>query len=175
MNKIILQTAKRKIKYILKRYKGLNTVFLDNWRGFRFIYDCGEINKLPGKKFLQSKLYTLLKNEKSGTFSAGLLIASSKDKKLFGRQYFLNCKTFRQYAGCFSRFVIKEAITKKEILTEMDLIKNIKIIYSNKGKIKVLENSFRGIIVRQILAKTKGDKKRIISKYVKENRMFYLG
>jgi len=155
MNKIILKSANKKITQLLSQYSGFNIVFLDNWRGFRFIYDTDEIKKYPGKTFLRSRLYNLLKNEKAGLFSAALYKAESKDKKLFGPQYFLNCKTFRQYAYCYINFFVKEVKTRKQAVNEILLLKNMKIIFLKTGNPEIMERKFRIFVLKKVLYKCK--------------------
>lgn len=155
MNKSTIKLANKKLKLLLRRYKGFNTVFLDNWRGFRFIYDSKEIKSYPGKSFLQSRLFELLKNENPGKFTASLCRASVSDKKLFGLQYFLNCKTYRQYAKCYINFFIKKVRTKEQAADEILLLKNMKIVFSKEGNLKVLERQFRLLVLTEVLSKCK--------------------
>lgn len=153
MNKKIIKIAKEKLKNLTQKYDGFNNVVLDNWRGYRFIFDTEKFltNKINGKKH---RLSILLKNEQLGYFNAGLLLASSKDKKMFGKQKYLNCKTLKQYKNCYLNF-IKKIGNKKELRNELKLVKNLHILYSkNNNKIK-LEKDFKNRILKSSTVKSK--------------------
>ena len=80
MKNIALKQARRKLKELLKKYDGFSTVFFDDWRGFRFIYDIGK--KCDCKNGCSGcPVYKLLKDEteKNG-FTAGLYVASPEEK-----------------------------------------------------------------------------------------------
>lgn len=150
MNKIILNQALVKLNELLKKYNGFNTIFLDNWRGYRFIYDIEkDCNCKNG--CLKCPLYCLLKDEqeKNG-FTAGLYIASPEDKDLFGSQKFLNIKSFEEYQNCYINFLLKKCKTTKEICDEISLIKGVKILYSKKSSAKTQEQEFKSGIKNAI-------------------------
>jgi hypothetical protein len=125
-------------------------MYVDNWRGWRFIFDTEEVRNC-NNDCRNCKLYNLLKNEKEGIFSAGLYPANQKDKKLFGGQNFLNCKTLEQYIDCYVNFLLKEANTEREIREELNLIRNFRIIFSREtDDLKKKENEFRRSIIKKI-------------------------
>lgn len=133
MRKDITKITNKKFRELSKKYDGFINVIVDDWRGFRFVFDTEDVRKC--KNDCQNcPLYQLLKNEKEGYFSAGLYPASEKDKKIFGPQNFLNCKTVNQYQKCYLNY-LEECKSKKEITEELKLVKNMKIIYSKKGEI----------------------------------------
>jgi hypothetical protein len=39
MNKKILKIAEKNAKNLIEKYDGFNNIILDNWRGYRFIFD----------------------------------------------------------------------------------------------------------------------------------------
>lgn len=153
MNKKIIKIAEKKIKNLIEEYNGFNNVILDNWRGYRFIFDTEKFltNKINGKKY---RLSILLKNEKLGYFNAGLLLASSKDKKMFGKQKYLNCKTLKQYKNCYLNF-IKKINNKKELKDELKLVKNLHIFYSKNNNKNKLEKNFKNRILKSSIVKNK--------------------
>ncbi|MBL7158878.1 hypothetical protein ISS85_00160 [Candidatus Microgenomates bacterium] len=168
MNKNILNLAIKKFKQLEKKYKGFINIGLDNWRGYRFVFDTEDVQKCKNN-CLKCHLYLLLKNEKGKVFSATLCLASKKDKKIFGPQKYLNCKTLEQYKNCYVNFLIKKTKTKKEIREELILIKNFKIIFSKKSSnLKILENEFRKSIIQRTLMKTGKRKARIIKELIKQ-------
>jgi len=103
-----------------------------------------------------------LKNEKKDTFSTGLYPANPKDKSLFGPQNFLNCKTLSQYKDCYVNFLIHETNTEKEILEELTLIQNLKIIFSEGNDSAKLEDSFKQEIIDKTLCLADEEKKKKI-------------
>ncbi len=162
MNYKIYKIARKNLRDLLRSYREFNYIFLDDWRGPRFVYDVDEIKNYPGKRFLQSRLYQLLNKEKPGIFTIGLLKASKEDKKIFGNEYFLNCKTFDQFSTCYAKFLSFKAVTKKEILAEMKLLKNVKIIYAKKGNRLKLEKEFRKLSINKAIENSTGEKRRLI-------------
>jgi hypothetical protein len=90
--------------------------------------------------------------------------AGDDDKKIFGPQNFLNCKTIRQYINCYANFVLKKTETEKEIIDELNLVKNAKVIYSRDGWNDKL---FKQKIIQKILRKSNKNKKKIILKILK--------
>lgn len=167
MQKQILQTAKRKIKELSANYDGFINITVDDWRGFRFIFDTKDVRQCKNN-CSNCRLYQLLKNEKNNQlFSTGLYPAKPEDKKIFGRQNFLNCKTLNQYANCYINFILKITRTKKEIFNELSLIENSKLIFSKNENAKKIENKFKQKIIKTILKKSPANKKRIILEYLK--------
>jgi hypothetical protein len=176
MYKKILRIAKLKFKKLFENYRYFNVVFVDNWRGFRFVYDTDEIKKYSANKFYKSQLYYLLGKERYvGKFSIGLHPANKADKRLFGPEIFLNCKTYKQYQNCYINFLLKKKLTYKQIIEELELIKNLKIIYSKTGSKKGLERKFRLAVIEKVLVKANKSKREAILSYLKRNRGFFDG
>lgn len=173
MNKRILQIARRKFKVLAKQYNQFNTVFLDNWRGLRFVYDTDEVKKYRGSSFFRSRLYAVLKNEKPGLFSADLYPASREEKKLYGPNPFLNCKTYRQYRDCYALFLLKKVHTKKEIEDELDLVRDVRIIYSRKRGKGNLDKQFRRAVISRVISRAGEGKRKIVQNYLKKNKKFF--
>jgi len=154
MNKKIIKIAEKKANSLIEKYDGFNNIVLDNWRGYRFIYDTDNFlkNKLDGKKY---RLSTILKNEKvTKYFNGGLLLATNKDKKIFGQQKYLNTKTLQQYKNCYLNF-IKQIETKKEVEKELFLVRNFKIIYVVNGERRKLEKRLKKEILESDIVKNK--------------------
>ncbi|MFH0863942.1 MAG: hypothetical protein V1858_02565 [Candidatus Gottesmanbacteria bacterium] len=151
MNKKILNIAIKKFKKLKPEYKGFINVGVDNWRGFRFIFDTQDVRNCKNNCSV-CPLYQALRVEKKGLFSAGLYPASKEDKKLFGKQNYLNCKTLKQYQNCYVSWLVKKAKTRKKIEDEIKLIKNFRIIYSNK-KTNIIKQEvrFRQEIINKVL------------------------
>ncbi|PIU57824.1 MAG: hypothetical protein COS89_03570, partial [Deltaproteobacteria bacterium CG07_land_8_20_14_0_80_38_7] len=149
MEKYIVKLANKKFNELYKKYDGFINVILDDWRGFRFIYDTkdlAECNNNCKKCFL----YKLLQNEQGKIFTADLYLANKEDKKLFGSRKYLNCKSFNEYQNCYVSFLLKKCQTKKEIYDELNLIMNLEIIYSkNNFLIKQKE-----LFIKQVIQKT---------------------
>lgn len=168
MNKKIIKLAEVKFKNLLKKYDGFCNIILDDWRGYRLIYDCIEVRNCKNQ-CQQCQLYKLLKNEKKGDFTANLYQASSKDKKIFGKQNFLNCKTLKEYQNCYINFLNQKNLTNQEIKSELKLIKNLKIIYSKEENRVLQEKIFKKSLINQLIKATSGQKKEIIKNYAKKN------
>lgn len=174
MNKKILQVARKKFKELAKKYNKFNIVFLDNWRGYRFVYDTDEAKKYRGKNLYKSKLYKLLENEKPDVFSADLYRTSPADKKIFGQNPFLNYRTSRQYRDCYVNFILKKARKKKQIIEELEYIRDLKIIYAKKGNKSKLEKEFRGLVVRKVLERIDKTRGATVLNFVDENNKYFL-
>ncbi|MFA6391542.1 MAG: hypothetical protein WCW66_02140 [Patescibacteria group bacterium] len=148
MRKDILKIANIKFKELSKKYDGFINVVIDDWRGFRFVFDTEDVRKC--KNDCQNcPLFKLLKDEKSGLFSTGLYRATKEDKLLFGPQNFLNCKTIMQYQTCYLNF-LQQCRSEAEIKQELALVKSMKLIYS-KGNIKKTEDLFKKEILSKYL------------------------
>jgi len=164
MKKSVIKTAEKKLKNLQKKCNGFINIVVDDWRGYRFVFDTKDVRKCDND-CKNCPLYQLVKDEPEGLFSAGLYKASAADKKLFGPQNFLNCKTLMQYQNCYINFLAKKAKTEKEIKKELNLIKNMKIIFSkNKDKNK-LNKKFKKNIISETLKLSRGQKKKIVTKY----------
>lgn len=173
MKKNILILATKKFEELFKKYDGFINVFLDDWRGYRFIYDI--------KKPLCCKngckkcpLFQLLKNEKKiNGFTAGLYLANDEEKKLFGPQKFLNCKSFDEYQNCYINFLLKKCNTKKEVFDELNLVKNMEVIYSKNGSSEIQEIKFKKGVIKKTLLSSDSRTKKIIREYLILNPDFY--
>jgi len=163
MYKKIIKLAEKKFSELQKKYRKFFNVIVDDWRGFRFVYDTQDVRNCSND-CKNCDLYNLLKNEKDGFFSAGLYQASKKDQQLFGKKVFLNCKTLDQYKKCYSNFLIQETKSDQEIVDELNLIKNFKIIYSKLNTAN--EKDIKISILNKAINSSKGRKKRIIKDFL---------
>ena len=163
MNKKVLKVAGRKLKKLFEQYDGFVNVFVDDWRGLRFVFDAECVRDCKND-CVNCPLYKLVKNEVAGPagFTAGLKLADEKDKKLFGPQRFLNCKTLDQYAASYAKFLVQECETKKEIVEELKLIKGCQLIYSRKGDAAVLDREFKKKVVDRAVLQASGKKKELL-------------
>ncbi len=173
MNDTTFKQALIKLEELLKKYDGFITVFLDDWHGYRFIYDTRKSNCCEnGCK--KCPIYRLLKNEKGKDhFTTGLYLASSEEKRLFGPQKFLNCKSFDEYQNCYVNFLLEKCNTKQEIFDELNLIKNMKVIYSKNDSPKKQEIKFKKSVIKKVLASSKPKKIKYILEYFNLNPDFY--
>ena len=161
MNRKILQSAMNRFNILKNNYAGFLTVGVDNWRGFRFIYDTKDVRTCTNNCSI-CPLYITLKNEPAGLFTASLIDATEDDKQLFDNQNKLNCKTLQQYKQCYISFLINKTNTPEAIKQELLLIKNFTIIYSSKHRnLRKLEYNFRRDIIEDTL-KLADEKKKII-------------
>ncbi|MFA5022012.1 MAG: hypothetical protein WC508_02965 [Patescibacteria group bacterium] len=142
MEQKIIKKARIKFNQLSQRYNGFINVIVDDWRGYRFIFDTKDVRKCKNK-CEQCPLYLLLKDEKSSLFSAGLYPASKKDKEIFGPQNFLNCKTIKQYQTCYLDFITKKIKSTDELKKESKLVNNLGFIYSANGQKKKIEQKFK--------------------------------
>lgn len=171
MNQKIFKLAIKNFKKLSAKYDGFVNIGLDNWRGWRFIYDTIDVRKCRNN-CKNCPLYLLVKDEKEGKFSAGLHSAGKKDKALFGPQNFLNCKTLKQYENCFVNFILEETNTEREIRDELRLVKNFRIIFSTEDTdLARKEKEFRKSVVNKLLKRTDIAKKLIIEKIIKQYKI----
>lgn len=171
MNKKILNIAIRKFQKLSENYNGFINVVVDNWRGWRFIFDTSDVRKCKNQ-CQKCPLYLLVKNERKRVFSTGLYPASKKDKKLFGPQKFLNCKTLKQYENCFINFILIKTKNKKGVEKELMLLKNFRIIFSKeKTNLPEKEKEFRKSVIRNLLKKAKIAQKAIIIRVVQQKKI----
>lgn len=158
--------AVKKLQKLKSQYKGFINVGVDNWRGYHFILDTEDVRSCQNN-CSKCSLYTLLKNEKKGLFSAGLYPASEKDKRLFGKQNYLNCKTLKQYQNCYTNFLIKKTKSAREIRKELSLIKNFKVIFSRENSnLNELEENFRKAVLKKVSRQVDPKKAMIIRKFM---------
>jgi hypothetical protein len=149
MRQDILKIATKEFQKLFRNYDKFINVIIDDWRGFRFVFDTADVRNCRND-CLNCDLYKMLKDEKSGFFSAGLYSASEEDRKIFGPQNFLNCKTLKQYQNCYINFIQKKVRTKKELVNELKLLERMSVVYAgNKDKAKI-EKRFKTAILRKI-------------------------
>lgn len=165
MDREILQLAYAAFDELRPRYKKFINVGVDNWRGFRFIFDTEDV--LACRNNCSScELFQLTKDKKEGIFSSGLYAASRRDQELFGPNNFLNCKTFPQYQRCYSNWLVEEAKTEDEIDEELNLIRDFRIIYSKKGNdqqtLSDMERAFKQAIIKDAIERVQGCKRNVI-------------
>ncbi|ALM09656.1 MAG TPA: hypothetical protein DEB30_00800 [Candidatus Peribacter riflensis] len=172
MDPKILAQARKKFRELSERFDGFMTVILDNWRGYRFIYDL-ERASCCRYGCPRCPLYQLLKNESSGLFSAALLPANSDDKLLFGPQNFLNCKSLAEYQDGYSNFLVRKCFTRKEICGELDLVREMRVIYSRSGSLRRIEMKFKKGVISKALKLAKPEQKRLIRGYLKQHPDFF--
>lgn len=163
MRQDILSKSKKKITRLLKKYKKFLIIFIDDWRGIRFIFDTEDVRRCQNN-CPNCDLYKLLKKEK--TIFAQLYPATDEDKRLFGPQNFLNCKTFTQYIDCYVNFLIKKTRTKNEVYKELNLINQSAIVYAKKNTPPLLEKKFKKNIFAKTLKNSSGNKKRWITEFI---------
>lgn len=164
MNQKILKIATKKFNQLSKKYDGFINVIVDDWRGFRFIFDAVDVKNCKND-CANCNLFKLLVNEKGGIFSSNLYPASLGDKIFFGPQRFFNCKTLKQYQNCYANFLINKCWTEKEIKSELRLIKNTKIIYSKEVKASFLEEKFKKGIIKKVLSLVDLRRRKIIANF----------
>ena len=144
----------------------INIIF-DDWRGWRLIFDTKEVrnckNNCP-----DCPLYLLLKNN---DLTNELYPASMGDKKMFGQQNFLNCKTIEQYINCYVNFLSKKCRTKKQTEDELTLIQNSQIIYSKNNSWN--NRKFKKTIIQNVRKKINKNKNEIIQNYLAKNKNFF--
>lgn len=171
MSQKIIDIAIKKFQELSKNYDGFINVGVDNWRGWRFIFDTMDVRKCKNN-CQKCPLYLLLKNEKKGLFSVTLYPANKEDKELFGYQNFLNCKTLKQYENCFVNFFLKKTRTEKGIREELKLVKNFRIIFSKENSNLVQkEKAFRKSIIKKLFKKAEFFKKSIIERIIKKEKI----
>lgn len=158
MRKNILKIATKKFQKLSKKYNKFINVFVDDWRGFRFVFDTDDVRNCKNN-CKECSLFKLLKTEKEFLFSAGLYPASEKDKKLFGQQNFLNCKTLEQYKDCYVNFLIKNANNKTVIAKELELLRQSTIIYTKNSAKAALEKKFKDDIMSTVQSYTQPNAK----------------
>ncbi len=165
MDKKILKLAKRKFKELSKRYDGFINLIVDDWRGYRFIFDTKDVRGC-NNDCLQCPLFLLLRKEGQNIFSAGLYKATKEDKLIFGFQNYLNCKTLNQYKECYVNFLLKKNITENEIKEELELIKSSRIIFSKEKDNGIIEDKFKKSIIKDALIRANKNRRNLLNKYI---------
>jgi len=175
MKKEIIDIAKIKLKKILNRLDNVNIIIIDNWRGNRFIFDINNNCDYCNYGCTRCPIYKLLKKEKQAIFSANLLLASEKDRIIFGPNIFLNIKTFKEYQNCYANFIATKANSIKEIESELRLLLNLNIIYSkNMVDLTKLEWRFKKDTLAKSIRMSENYKKKIIIDFINRNKHRYL-
>ena len=150
------------ISFIKKNLKiiPLKTVILDNWRGYRLIYD-GPIVLCCPQKCDACPLFVAVgadpKPIPEKVLLTSLYAASPEDIKLFpGRQRKLNCKTLLQYQNCFVTWLVEKCRSQNEIDEELTLIRDFRIIYhQGAGDLISFEKKVKRQIIQKSLRKIK--------------------
>jgi len=155
-----------RFKQLKKQDNNFINVILDDWRGFRLIFDTSEVRQCKNN-CKQCPLYKLL--QKNNMLDE-LCPANREDKKIFGPQNFLNCKTIRQYINCYVNFLNKKCQTKKQLEEELKLVKNSKVIYSKE---KISSKMFKKSIMKKVLKLVNRNKKEIINNYLFFDQNFF--
>ena len=173
MDQKILKLATKKLKILAQRYPGFINVVVDDWRGYKFVFDTEDVRRCKND-CANCPLFRLLEKEKIvDGFFPGPYPASPQDKALFGPEHQLNCKTLEQYLDCYVNFLVKEANSKKEIEDELDLILNLSLIFSEKKPCKQAEFEFKNSIIEKALRRSSPWKKCLIRNHLKTKRVFY--
>ena len=173
MNQQTIKLARKKILNLQKQYFGFNNIILDNWRENRLIFDTQDVINCKNQ-CQKCLLYKLLINEKENpVISSALFPASKEDKKTFGKQRFLNCKTLEQYQNCYINFLIQKTNSKQEIQDELNLIlKECNIIYSkNNQGLKKINRQFKLTILKRVLSQVNKSKQLIIINILKKYKI----
>ncbi|MDO8469315.1 MAG: hypothetical protein Q7S29_06200 [Candidatus Peribacter sp.] len=165
MDPEILAQARKKFRELSEQFDGFITVILDDWRGYRFIYDVEQASCCR-YGCTRCPLYRLLVNEKDGLFSAGLLPASADDKLLFGPQNFLNCKSFSEYQDCYSNFLVQKCFTRKEMSEELNLVSEMRVMYSRNGSLRRMETKLKKGVICKALRLANPEQKKLIRAYL---------
>lgn len=156
MDPQIIELAEKEWQKIRRKYDGFETIIVDSWRGYRFIFDAPVVKNCRNN-CLNCPVFQALKEETCRKeFSADLLPASENDKKLFGVQNFLNCKTLAQYQRCFANFLSQPNLSPQEIREELTLIQNLEILFSKtKNKKQIKKNFLKNVLQKVPLAQRK--------------------
>lgn len=145
MNEKILKIGREKFKELSQRYGGFINIIIDDWRGYRFIFDTEDVRRCQND-CQNCQLFKLLAKEEPGLFSAGLYLASEDDKKIFGPQRYLDCKTLEQYRQCYLNFLggLKSLEDRNQ---ELALVRNLALIYCREGNRAEKESTFKNSIL----------------------------
>lgn len=167
--KLIFESAAKKLQELRGKNGTFINIIFDDWRGYRFIYDTEEVRNCRND-CENCSLFKLLKDEKPGVFSAALIPATKEDKKLFGNQNFLNCKTKEQYKNCYVSFLLEKANTKKEIEDELALVKELRIVFSRSGDKSKVEKGFKASIINEFMKRAPQEKQDMVNEMFIRNR-----
>jgi hypothetical protein len=138
----------------------LTTIILDNWRGYRLIYDGPAVTNCPPSCNACPLFVAVGVDPKpipENVLLISLYSASLKDMALFpGKQRMLNCKTLLQYQDCFVVWLVEKCRTQNEIDEELTLIRDFRIIYhQGAGDLISFEKQVKQQIVQKSLRKIK--------------------
>jgi len=165
MNKKNFNKAVREVNELIKERPGFKNIIFDDWRGWRFVFDTPEVRNC--KNDCQNcGLYQLLNQRKYQTDYARLIKAGQTDRKMFGRENFLNCKSLEEYKKCYVYFILNKTETKQEIWNELDLLMGMKVIYSYSETSELSEYRFKKEVISSVLAGCSETKKKIIKDYL---------
>ena len=151
-NNPVMNQAMKIFKSLSGKHDTFINVFVDDWRGWRFIFDTEEVRNC-NNDCDHCGLFRILKNEKEGeSFSARLYPASQADKGFYGKQNFLNCKSIEQYRDCYASYLLKGAKTESDVEIELNKIRNSRIIFSREtADLLKKEDEFRKSILEMVL------------------------
>lgn len=150
INQRIIKTAGSIFARLCKNYCGFQNVFIDDWRGYRFVFDTLDVRRCQNN-CRQCRLFRVLKDEKEQSgFSPGLYRANKADKQNFGPQKNLNCKTLGQYINCYVNYFARIAVTPKQINDELRLVKNIRCVFTaTNGSRNIMEKRLKAMIIEK--------------------------
>lgn len=152
---------------IIKKYPNVNNIILDDWRGWRFVFDTKETCNC-NNDCRNCSLPRFLKQNFRPDSYARLVKANKNDRLMFGPEKFLNCKSLKKYQDCYICFILNKTKTEKEIQDELDLLMGLRLIYSTSDSPGLLEYRFKAGVIRAVLAKSDRNKRKIIRKYLNQ-------
>lgn len=166
------EEVNKKLDELLRSGYVFRNIIFDDWRGFRFIYDSDDV-RICKNDCENCRLYQLLRNEPDGEFTAGLYLASNRDRELFGNQRYLNCKTLEAYAECFINFLTKVTETDEEILEELKLVRDLRLVYSEDQSIEAKEKEFKKYIASEAIKRSVREKQEKIKSALEKLGMLH--
>jgi len=165
MNKNDFNKALGEARQLVKILPNIKNIILDDWRGWRFIFDTEDVRNCQND-CLNCGLYKTLKIDDSKNIYSQLIKAKPEERDFFGPENFLNCKSLAGYKKCYLNFILKKTVTRQEIWAELDLLMGMRIIYSSGQAPLLLEECFKREVVNSVLAVCGQTKKRIIKDYL---------
>ena len=111
----------KKISASLAKTNHFNYIMLDNWRGWCLIYDIKKSR--PARK--KQAVWLIQKYSKYKL--ARLKKANRSDKKIFGLNEYLNCRSLNNYKRCYINWLIKRVSGVAEARQELDLLCGFRI------------------------------------------------
>jgi len=171
MNQDILKIARKKFNKLAPKYDKFINVFVDDWRGFCFVFDTLD-TRICNNNCQNCDLYKLLKEESlSNNFFAGLKKANCEDKRVFGLNNFLNCKSYEQYLNCFINFIVQNNLTGQDLIDEIKLVLDIEIIYTKDGDPTQKTKKFKKEFFKKIIPQLFPSQLATLHNFLKINRM----